>query len=106
MCRLSKCVHITGVGLVSLPEAKVSEASRKLKSFGTNGLGMGTKGRIASRSKNAVTTTARTAKFCFLARRPKVCSTRAKYLEPSRGAQNATANASAVSPHSITTKDE
>ena len=36
---LSKCVHITGVGLVSRPWTNVSLASKKLKSSGTKGNG-------------------------------------------------------------------
>ena len=32
-CMVSKCTHIAGVGFVRRPEAKVSAASRKLKSF-------------------------------------------------------------------------
>src|ERR1019366_1312729 len=47
---LSKWTHMTGVGLVNLPEAKVSAASRLLKSSGANGLGTGHTGRMARRS--------------------------------------------------------
>src|SRR5277367_6902213 len=48
--KLSKCCHITGVGLVNLPDAKVSPASKKLKSSWINGRGIGQSGRIARRN--------------------------------------------------------
>src|SRR5271168_4100115 len=54
---LSRLIHITGVGLVSLPDAKVSAARRKLKSSGRYGSGTGQSGRRASRRKNAVNPT-------------------------------------------------
>src|SRR5271165_5102573 len=105
MCMLSKCVHMAGVGLVSLPDANVSDASRKLKSFGINGLGTGHKGRMASRSRSAVAPTAATAKPCLRASLPKSSSIREKYLEPRLGQENATATAIAVRPPSINIKD-
>src|SRR5271154_2144986 len=105
MWMLSKCVHIAGVGLVSLPDANVSDASRKLKSFGMNGLGTGHRGRIASRSRRAVTPTVATAEPCLRASLPKSCSIREKYLEPRLGQQKATAIASAMNPPSINIKE-
>src|SRR5260370_33701854 len=95
---LSKWTHIAGVGLVSLPDAKVSDASRKLKSSGTNGRGMGHMGRIASRSRSAVTPTTATAKPCLLPNRPNARSMRVKYLEPRRGQRHATPHATKVHP--------
>ena len=34
MWKLSKCIHIAGVGLVNLPDAKVSAASQKAEIVG------------------------------------------------------------------------
>src|SRR5664280_3775922 len=62
MWMLSKWTHIAGVGLANLPEAKVSAASRKLKSSGINGWGTGHTGRMASRSRRAERPTTATAK--------------------------------------------
>src|SRR5271165_1363867 len=105
MWMLSKCVHIMGVGLVSLPDANVSEASRKLKSFGMNGFGTGHRGRMASRSRSAVAPTVAAASPCLRPSLPKSCSISEKYLDPMLGQQNATATAIAVRPPSINIKD-
>ena len=94
--KLSKCCHITGVGLVNLPEAKVSPASRKLKSSWINGRGMGQRGRMAIRSSRAERPTVMTAKRFLRARRPNACSRRTKKGGPSLGKQNAIATAIAV----------
>src|SRR5271170_6556522 len=104
MWMLSKYVHMAGVWLVSLPDANVSDASRKLKSFGMNGLGMGHRGRMANLSRSAVAPTVATAKPCLRATLPKRCSIREKYPEPKLGQQNATATAIAVRPPSINIK--
>src|ERR1700719_950218 len=101
MWKLSKCIHIAGVGFVSLPKAKVSAASRKLKSSWTNGLGIGHRGRMASRSRNAVEPTKATDRLFLRASLPKARSTRENQAEPSRGQQKATANAIAVRQPSI-----
>src|ERR1035438_705505 len=105
MWKLSKWIHIAGVGLVNLPEAKVSAASRKLKSSGTNGRGIGQTGRIARRSRRAVKPTTATAKPRLRANCPKALSTREKNPEPSLGQPNATAAAINVRPPSIIIRD-
>src|SRR5436190_6741300 len=101
MCMVSKCTHIAGVGFVSVPEEKVSAAKRKLKSFGMNGFGMGDKGRIARRTRSAVSPTIATDRLFLRARRAKARSMRENQGEPRRGQQNATAMAIAVREPSI-----
>jgi hypothetical protein len=98
---LSKCIHIAGVGLLSLPRAKVLAASRKLKSSWTKGRGMGQKGRIARRSKKAEAPTSVTANAFLRAMRANVLSSEANQGEPIRGKANATAIAIAVNAVSI-----
>src|ERR1700731_587218 len=105
MCMVSKCIHIGGTGFVSRPDAKVSAASKKLKSSWTNGFGMGDRGRIARRNISAARPTTATERLFRRASLPKVRSTREKVLEPSRGQQNATANAIAVRPPSISNSE-
>src|SRR5882757_4803452 len=100
-CIVSKCTHIAGVGVVSLPEAKVSTASKKLKSSWTNGFGIGDRGRIARRNMSAVRPTTTTERPFRRASLPKVRSAREKLVAPSRGQQNASANAIAVRQPSI-----
>ena len=98
---VSKCSHITGVGFVILPDEKVSAASRKLKSFGMNGLGMGDKGRIARRRRSAVNPITAIDRRFLRARRPKARSMRENPEDARRGQQNATATAIAVREASI-----
>src|SRR5258708_4552360 len=105
MWKLSKCIHIAGVAFVSLPEAKVSAASRKLKSSWTNGRGIGHRGRMASRSRNAAKPTTATDRLFLRASLQKVRSTWENQAEPSRGQQNATANAIAVRQPSISSSE-
>lgn len=82
---VSRCVHIAGVGLVSLPCTKVSADSKKLKASGTTGSGIGHCGRMASRSSSAKKPTAATAIPRCFASRPKTLSRSQKQLQPSLG---------------------
>ena len=88
--------------MVRRPCAKVSAASRKLKSSGINGSGIGRNGRIARRIKSAERPTVTTAKRFLRANRAKARSVREKKEEPRRGQPNATAATRAARPASIT----
>ena len=103
MWMLSKCVHMAGVGLLSRPWTKVSQARRKLKSSGTNGSGIGNSGSNASRSRIALTPTAVAANPLRRANRAKTLSTRAKPPAPRPGQANAHAIAITIKPNSIPT---
>src|ERR1022692_1054447 len=87
--KVSKWIHIGGVGLVSLSEPNVSAASKKLNSSWAAGWGTGKMGRIASRIKGAEMPTRTTARDGFLAMRPAHRSTRPKNVRPNQGAANA-----------------
>src|SRR6201987_3824024 len=100
MWMLSKCTHITGVQFVSRPEAKVSAASKKLKSPGAKGRGAGQNGRMERRNRNADAPTATIDSPFLLANRPNACSTLKKKEAPSRGHANETAIAIAARPAS------
>src|ERR1700724_2257628 len=100
MWMLSRWIHIGGAGFVSLPCAKVSAASRKLKSSGTNGRGMGTPGSIASRRTKAERPTTATEMPRLFANRPKVASIREKNGDPNLGNTKAAATAIRVRPNS------
>ena len=67
------------------PCAKVSAASKKLKSSGIKGMGIGQKGRMASRSKREERPTIATANPRLRAIRPKVRSIEEKKDVPRRG---------------------
>src|SRR5271165_192013 len=88
---LSKCTHSAGVGLASLPEAKVSAASKKLKSSGTKGWGMGHRGRKARRNRAAVRPTETTAKPRLRASLVETFSIRRKKPEAKCGQPKPTA---------------
>ncbi len=85
MWMLSKCVHMAGVGFAKRPIAKVSEASKKLKSSGTKGRGTGKSGSIANLPSSAVVPIAATAQARFRASLPKVRSTLLNHAEPRLG---------------------
>ena len=74
MWMLSKCVHMAGVGFVNRPCAKVSAASRELKSFAEKGKGVGHTRRIARRRRNAEKPTRATASPLRRANLPKMRS--------------------------------
>ena len=78
MWMLSKCVHIAGVGFANRPCANVSQASRKLKSSGTNGSGTGNSGKIARRSTITLRPTPTTTSPCLCASRANSRSMRRK----------------------------
>ena len=101
---VSKWVHMAGVGFVSRPCANVSAASRKLKSSGTNGRGIGQAGRMARRRKNAVRPTLITARPCLCANRPNTRSMRENQAAPSRGPAKANPTAIRVRPLSINSR--
>src|ERR1700677_5173096 len=101
MWKLSKCVHMAGGGFVSLPEAKVLAANRKLKSSGMYGLGMGERGRMARRKRSAAKPIEQTEKPRLRARRPRTCSIRGKNLRPSWAQRKATATEIKLRPPSI-----
>src|SRR5437762_3497768 len=105
MWKLSKCVHIAGVGLVSRPEANVSAASRKLKSSWMNGNGTGMIGRIARRKSNAVIPQTTTAAPFRRAMPPRTFSSFANGLCPQRGQKIAVTTAITVKPASIRDRD-
>src|ERR1035438_4635408 len=92
---------MAGVGLARRPCAKVSAASRKLKSSGMNGRGMGRMGRRATRSRNAEKPTTATARPRFRANVLKARSMGGKNEEPMRGQPNAITTEKAVRPASI-----
>ena len=100
MWMLSKCVHIAGVGFASRPCANVSQASRKLKSSGTNGSGTGKRGRIARRSTITLSPTLATASPFLCASFANRRSMRANHALPRRGNAKTNAVAMAVMPHS------
>jgi hypothetical protein len=102
---LSKCVHIAGVGLVSLPREKVLAASRKLKSSWTKGSGTGQRGRMARRRRNAAAPTRVTESVFLRAMRLKLFSIDENQEEPMRGRAKATAMAMAVNAASINIGD-
>ena len=81
---------MAGVGLASLPCAKVSPESRKLKSSGTKGMGIGQNGRIASRNRRAEKPTHATARLRFRASGTQARSMREKNEEPRRGQPTST----------------
>src|ERR1700684_4001993 len=92
---------MAGVGLASLPNAKVFPESKKLKSSWTKGRGMGQKGRMARRRKNAAEPTSTTDSVFLRAIRLKVFSIEESQDEPKRGRAKATAIAIAVNAASI-----
>src|SRR5580704_569068 len=104
MWMLSKCVHRAGVGLARRPDAKVSAASRKLKSSGRNGRGAGKTGRMARRS-SAQSPTNATAKLLRRVNGTRARSMRANQTEPNRGKEKDHARARAVSPNSSHSND-
>src|ERR1700687_5932358 len=103
---VSKWVHIAGVGLVSRPWAKVSDASRLLKSPGANGRGIGKRGRMATRRRSVLKPTVATANPGLRAKRPKARSMRENQVLPRRGHANAVAMAIDVKPPSSSVSEK
>lgn len=106
MWTLSKCVHIAGVGFVRRPWAKVSAASRKLKSSGVCGSGTGKNGRMARRSRSTDPPATATAKRFLLARRAKADSMRVNHAEQNCGQRKDKAAVAIVNPTSTGIKTE
>ena len=93
MWKLSKCIHIEGDGLVSLPLAKVSAASRWLNSSWMSGSGTGMSGKSRRRTTRAVAPTVSTASARRRARPPSARSAASNHVEPSPGRTRATTTA-------------
>ena len=83
----------------------MSAESRKLKSLGEDGRGMGLKGRMASRSRSVEMPTARTDSVRLRERDLRLRSMREKVAAPSRGNANAAAAAIAVTLPSMSNRE-
>src|SRR6185312_13014906 len=101
----SKCVHIAGVGLVSLPCANVSAASRKLKSSWPYGCGMGESGRRSKRRVQGVAPARKTQSARLRASFPNEISSRENNPEAARGKHSARATVIRVNPMSMAIND-